>query len=301
VSSRSFTIGLLIPDITNPYFPAVAAGIEASSQDKGYSVFLCNTNWNRSSESSYIRLLSERRVDGIIHAPVGKTVDRELEGLLPTVFVSNAPKDTPHSSVVIDNIRGGYLATKHLIDCGYPTIGFIGVSESEMLDNDRLEGYRMAFRRYGRGIDPKYIQFGDFRQQTGYNIIRSLISDGEYPSAIFAENDVLAIGILHGIKDSGLRVPDDIALVGFDDIAFSSYQEIQLSTINQPKEQMGRIAAEILIEEIESEQEHPEPRKVILEPELVVRESSCRDPDGAQAAVVRSGQSETSGTAAGNE
>jgi DNA-binding LacI/PurR family transcriptional regulator len=102
-----------------------------------------------------------------------------------------------------------------------------------------------------------------------------MIRSGEYPDAIFAENDILAIGILHGIKDSGLKVPDDIALIGFDDIAFSAYQEIQLSTIHQPKEEMGSTAAEILIEEIEGRPGETPPRKVILEPELIVRSSSC--------------------------
>jgi len=277
VSSRSFTLGLILPDLTNPYFPAVAAGIESCAQEKGYSVFLCNTNWDRRRETNYIRLLSERRVDGIIIAPAGTSIDEEVSDLLPMVFVSNAPKESPRSSVVIDNIRGGYLAAKHLIECGYVSIGFIGVSEHEMVDNDRLEGYRRAFRRYGKEIDPRYIRFGDFRQQTGYNLISEMIRTGEYPDAIFAENDVLAIGILHGIKDSGLRVPEDIALIGFDDIAFSAYQEIQLSTINQPKEEMGRTAAEILIEQIEENTGDIPPRKVILEPELVTRNSSCRE------------------------
>jgi len=277
VSSRSYTIGLVLPDVTNPYFPAVAAGIEACSQERGYSVFLCNTNWERQREDSYIQLLAERRADGVIIAPVGGSIKEELQSLLPTVFVSNAPRDTVQSSVVIDNIRGGYLATKHLIECGYKTVGFIGVSEHSMADNDRLEGYRRAFNRYGLEPEARYIKFGDFRQQTGYNIIRTLIADGNYPEAIFAENDVLAIGILHGIKDSGLKVPEDIALIGFDDIAFSSYQEFQLSTINQPKEQMGRTAAEILIEKIENSENPPPPRRVILEPELIIRSSSCRE------------------------
>ncbi len=277
VSNRSFTLGLILPDMTNPYFPAVAAGIEAYAQEKEYSVFLCNTNWDRRRESSYIKLLSERRVDGLILAPVSSSLEEDTRNLLPTVYVSNAPKNTGNSSVLIDNIRGGYLAVKHLIECGYSSIGFIGVSEHEMVDNDRLEGYRRAFGRYGKTIDPRYIKFGDFKQQTGYNLITDIIKTGDYPDAIFAENDVLAIGILHGIKDSGLRVPDDIALVGFDDIAFSAYQEIQLSTINQPKELMGRTAAEIQIEEIEGNSSEISPRKVILEPELVVRQSSSRE------------------------
>jgi LacI family transcriptional regulator len=275
VSSRSFTIGLILPDLTNPYFPAVAAGIESYAQDRGYSVFLCNTNWDRRRETAYIRLLSERRVDGIILAPSGTSIEEEVRELLPMVFVTNAPKNTTYSSVVIDNIRGGYLAAKHLIECGYSSIGFIGVEEHEMMDNERLEGYRRAFNRYGRELDSRFIRFGDFRQQTGYALITEMIRSGEYPDAIFAENDILAIGILHGIKDSGLKVPDDIALIGFDDIAFSAYQEIQLSTIHQPKEEMGSTAAEILIEEIEGRPGETPPRKVILEPELIVRSSSC--------------------------
>lgn len=274
VSSRSLTIGLILPDITNPYFPEIAAGIEARLQEHGYSVLLCNTNWSKEREHSYIKLLSERRVDGIIIAPVGTTIEENLQDLLPTVFVSSAPKNSNRSSVVIDNIRGGYLATKHLIELGYESIGFIGVKNPDIVNNDRIEGYRRAFQRYGLEIDERNIKFGDFKQNTGYRVIREMIMTGDYPEAIFAENDVLAIGILHGIKDSGLRVPEDIALIGFDDISFSSYQEFQLSTIKQPKEEMGIQAADIILSEIETEATSVSPRKVILEPELVVRRSS---------------------------
>ena len=278
VSSRSFTIGLVLPDITNPYFPEIAAGIEKASIEQGYGVLLCNTDGDIQREKRYMRLLAERRVEGILLAPaISKTEDMEFQtqNSLPLVYVSNAPLKTSHSAVLIDNIRGGYIATKHLIDCGYGTIGFIGVHEEDMRDNERFEGFRNAIERHGLRMEEKYCRFGTFRQESAYQLIREMISEKDVPRALFVENDNLAIGVLHGIKDSGLKVPDDIAVIGFDDISYSSYSEVQLSTIRQPKDRMGSLAAKMLIEEIESAGKDNNRRTVIVEPELVVRQSSC--------------------------
>ena len=280
VSKQTNTIGLVIPDIRNPFFPEVASGIGESAAENGYNVFLCDSNWSKDREEQYIKLLAERRVDGLIVAPIGDSIDglkTIIEGMLPVVYVSRAPVNTNHSYVAIDNVRGGFLATKHLIENGYEPIGFIGATEDSVTTNERYMGYQRAFEQYSIPIDNKFIRNGDFKQKSGYDIMQKMIKDGTSPRALFAVNDLFALGAIQAIKDAGLRVPGDIAVVGFDDIPVASLQEVQLTTILQPKFQMGRIAFEMLLEAIESgKKDHSgkNGRKVILEPELIVRKSS---------------------------
>ncbi len=287
VTRQTFTIGLILPDITNPFFPEVARGVEEGAQEQGYSVFLCNTNWERHRETEYIRLLSERRVDGLILAPISNSAEeaeRELPDDISVVYVSNVPRNTEHSYVEIDNIRGGFLATKHLIDAGFDKIGFIGAVEDSLTVDERLEGYRMAFVRSGMEVDEHFLHLGHFRQETGYRVIRDMIESGDFPRAVFAENDLIALGVMQGVRDAGLEVPGDVAVVGFDDIPFASFRDIQLSTVYQPKYEMGKLAAQILIDQIttsvasgtngERAKQNGHSRRVILEPELIVRGST---------------------------
>ncbi len=277
VNKQTKTIGLIIPDIKNPFFPEVAGGIEECAADLGYNVFLCNTNWSDEREEQYIDLLSERRVDGLIVAPTGASIDLlddVIHEKLPVVYVSRAPEGTHRSYVVIDNVRGGFLATKHLIEAGHRTIGFIGASQDEATCRERFEGYTMAFEKYGMTVADKYIKQGDFKQQSGSDLVKEMLEGEDYPGGIFAVNDLLALGAVEAVKNAGLRVPEDIAVVGFDDIAIASLQEIQLSTINQPKYQMGRIAVEMLVEIIKKGEDNVPTRKVMLEPTLIVRRSS---------------------------
>lgn len=280
VKKQTHTLGLVIPDITNPFFPEVARGIEDGAQEAGYSLFLCNTNWEEAKEISYLGLLQEQRVDGIVIAPItdrGAALEQVLSPSLPLVYVSRAPHDTQRSFVTIDDSRGGYLATEHLIERGYTSIGFIGAPEGSLTVDDRLEGFKLAFAKYGRQVEERYMLFGDFKRETGYNLIQRLISSGEMPRAVFAENDLLALGVIQGAREMGLAVPEDLAVIGFDDIPFASFPEVQLSTIGQPKYEMGKTALEMLIAGIEAgpQTTRPNGRRVILEPELIVRKSSA--------------------------
>lgn len=279
VKKQTLTLGLIIPDITNPFYPEVARGIEDGAAEGGFSIFLCNTNWERKREVHYLRLLAEKRVDGIVLAPIDnevEAVESSMTANIPVVYVSNAPHRTQHSFVVIDNVLGGFLATEHLIRAGHRTIGFVGSTEDSLAIAERLKGYRRALKKYGLPVEKKYIQLGDFKQETGYRIVRRMIAERDYPRAVFAENDLLALGILQGVKASGLSVPGDVAVVGFDDIPFAGFPEVQLTTINQPKYEMGRKAAEILLEQIEGSTgaQPVQIRQIYLKPQLVVRKSS---------------------------
>lgn len=192
---------------------------------------------------------------------------------VPCVYLGNAPDHTEFSYVITDNERGGYLATRSLIQKGYNKIGFISGSDGESLIDERFTGYKSAMKKYNIPINDKYIVLKSWRKSSGYETICKMIDYGRYPNAIIAGNDLLAMGILQGIKEKGLRVPEDIAVIGFDDIPNASWPEINLSTIRQPKIKMGEIAVELIFELMKNDdkQSNPTARRIILNPELILR------------------------------
>jgi LacI family transcriptional regulator len=281
VRQQTHSIGLIIPDISNPFFPQVASGVEDGAKEKGYSVFLCNTNYESDQEARYLQLLIEKRVDGIILASgfqASDTINPLLMGSLPIVSLCTRFENVNNSFVVIDNERGGFIATKHLIEQGYPSVGYIGTQGDGLSQGQRFKGYLQALEKFNIPFDDRFVFSGDLKRETGYEITKRLIAGQHFPRALFVENDLMALGAIQGIKESGLRVPDDIAVVGFDDIAFASFPEIGLTTVRQPKYEMGKMAVNILLDSIiESTKE---PKKHILEPKLIIRTSSCRLGEG---------------------
>ncbi len=276
VKKHTETIGLVIPDITNPFFPEVARGIEDRAEEKGYSVFLCNTNWEQDREARYLSLLREKRVDGIILAPVSDKSPLNWvfdDRALPLVFVSEVRRGKGKSYVAIDNVHGGYIATRHLIQKGYKRIGFFGAKEDELTSEERYQGYKKALKEAGRKEYKKFVRFGDYGTNTGSRLITAMIRKNDYPDAVFAVNDFFALSVMQGIQESGLNIPRDIAVIGFDDIPFASFPEIMLTTIAQPKYQMGRIAADLLLAQIH-EKTGTEKKEIILETELIERRTA---------------------------
>lgn len=271
VMKQTNTIGLVIPDITNPFFPEIARGVEDAANEFGYTVFLCNTNWNRNKEMTYLKVLQEKRVDGIIMTPVSDDDEDLFDSITtPLVFISRIPNEPNDSYVVIDNIRGGFLATKHLLESGYKKVAYIGGKSEVHSNSERLEGYKMALNLYRYKIDESLIVNGSFKSESGYEIAKKLLESENRPDSIFAGNDVIALGVLQCLKEYDINIPEEFGIIGFDDIPFASYPQIRLSTISQPKYQMGKCAMEILVNHIK-EKPVKDLKKVILEPELVVR------------------------------
>jgi LacI family transcriptional regulator len=277
VQKQTGTLGLIIPDITNPFYPELARGVEERASLAGYNTFLCNTNYDLAKEESYLHNLLEKRVDGIILAPVSSQtnfLEQRKQMPIPCVYLGNAPENTPYSFVITDNIRGGYLATRTLIERGSVSIGFISGSDEESSVGARFTGFEEAMSRYSLEIKEKYIRRENWKLKSGYEIIKQMIDSGDYPEAVIAGNDILAMGILQGIKEKGLRIPEDIAVIGFDDIPSASWPEINLSTVRQPKIRMGESAVEILIERFQLSSKKAKslkPPKIILDPELILR------------------------------
>ncbi len=280
VQQETGTLGLIIPDITNPFYPELARSIEEKASKAGYSTFLCNTNYDLEKEESYLMKLIEKRVDGIILAPVSSRTNmlEEKKKLpVPCVYLGNAPDNTKYSYVITDNIRGGYLAARTLIEKGYRNIGFIGGTDGGSSVDERFMGFRDAMERYNIPLNEKYIRLENWRRKTGYEIMEQMINSNDFPEAVAAGNDFLALGIIQKIREKGLRVPEDIAVIGFDDIPNAAWPEIELSTIRQPKIQMGESAVELLLEQIKDKKdknhESAGPVRIILDPELILRKT----------------------------
>lgn len=274
IARKTRTIGIVIPDLRNPFFPEVAAGIEAAAEEMDYSVLLGLSDWNGRREDRYLDLLIEHRVDGIILAPVSRSAERYREALppeVPTVYVSSVPEEVTGSYVAIDNVLGGYIATDHLISRGYLPIAFLGAESGSDTGAERRRGYRAALEAAGHGYDPGRVLLGPFTREGASALINRAEREGRMPRALFCENDNLAIAAIQSLSELGYRVPEDVAVVGFDDISWAGLHSVELSTIAQPIHEMGKRALRMLIERIE---QGNEPEAVVLEPRLVVRNTT---------------------------
>ncbi|AAM23502.1 LacI family transcriptional regulator [Caldanaerobacter subterraneus subsp. tengcongensis MB4] len=276
VTKKTKTIGLIIPDISNPFFPDIARGVEDSAHIYGYNVFLCNTDDNLEKESEYIRALKEKYVDGIIFTsssiPKHEHIIELVESGIPVVIMDRRVDSENIYGVFLDNYEGGYIATKHLIDLGHEKIGCITGPLYTKSAKERLEGYKKALLDSGIKIDEKLIFEGDYKINGGIIGAERLLKDNKDMSAIFACNDLMAYGAYKTIRSFGYKIPDDISVVGFDDIQLSQILEPQLSTIKQPAYDMGLTAARMLIKLIEGKKLK---KKIInFRPQLVIRQST---------------------------
>ncbi|KUO75921.1 MAG: hypothetical protein APF77_17220 [Clostridia bacterium BRH_c25] len=268
------TIALIIPDITNPFFPEIVRSVEDAANEQGYNIFLCNTNWDIEKEQAYLKLLQEKRVDGIILKPASDSEENDFGNItVPLVLLDRTSQNDSYSCIEVDDKRGGFLATKHLIESGYKRIAFIGGKPDSYTDAQRKEGYKQALGRYKYEIDETIIINGSFKTRSGYEIMNDLIKSGNIPDAVFAGNDVIALGVMQSAGENGLKMPEELGIVGFDDIDYAKLPQIQLTTIAQPKYQIGKRAVELLLKEI-NEKENQKSKIVILEPELIVRSTT---------------------------
>ena len=273
-------IGLVIPDITNPFLADIARGVSDIADRKGYGVVLCNTDRKEDKELGSIQLLRSMRVPGLILASIG-TDPPYLEKLknsgAPYILVSRICPSLEAPYVVIDDKEGARIATEHLVSLGHKHIAFIGGSPDLKTTQDRLTGYREILKKYDLPENPRWICLNGSTQAAGREAAQQILTRSPRPTAIVAENDITAIGVMETADNIGLCIPDDLSLVGFDDISYSSLPRIQLTTVAQPAVEMGQMAVEWLIAAVEN-RPHPELRRV-LPPRLVVRASTSNPPD----------------------
>lgn len=270
----SRTVALIVPDISNPFFPAIARGIEDTARQRGYAVLLCNTYEDLDREHAYLQLLRKRWVDGMIFATVGSNT-RHLRALrregLPVVLVARDVDGITIDAVLVDNFRGAFDATKHLIRLGHRSIAHIAGPASLRVAVERRRGYQQGLAEAGVRQDDALVAEGDFTADGGRAAMGKLLSQGGRFSGVVAANDLMAIGAIEALRAAGRRVPDEVAVVGFDDITFASLVSPALTTVAQPKYRMGQIAMERLLELMAGES--PAGRRIVLTPQLVVRES----------------------------
>ncbi len=273
---RTHTLGLLIPDSTNPFFAEVLRGVEDACFDAGYSVFLCNSDDDPQKELNYIEVLLGKQIDGIILVSAG--IHNDAIALLatndiPSVLVDREVSGSIIDSVLVDNEEGGCQATEYLIKLGHTRIGCIAGPSLITPSAARVQGYRKALSKYNLVQDDALVVAGDFRAQSGFKATKELLDLEEPPTAIFACNDMMAVGVLHAIDETGLSVPEDISIVGFDDIPLASFTPPPLTTISQPSQEMGFLAAKMVIDRTEN-QSIPV-RHEILSTSLIIR-NSCQ-------------------------
>jgi LacI family transcriptional regulator len=272
---KTNTVGLVLPDSANPFFAEISRGIEAEAFKQGYSVFLSNTELDTQRELFYVDVLSKKQVDGIIFVAAGDqadSIDFLIRQKMPVVMIDRDLPDVQVDVVLTDHQRGGMLATRHLIELGHTRIACIAGPSSITPSADRITGYRKALEAAGLPYDERLLLRGDYHAQSGMDITQIILKMNPRPTAIFALNDLMALGALRAASEAGYSVPKDIAVVGYDDLEIARFTNPPLTTIAQPKKEIGAQAIRLLVDRI-ARKSHP-PRRVVLAPELVVRRST---------------------------
>lgn len=248
-SSKTSTIGLMIPDISNPFFALMARNIERYSSDSDYSVLLVDSEEDSAREQNQIRNMISRRLDGIIAAPVGAVFDNYLEITnkeIPLVFVDRYFTDASIPYVSSDNFSGGYQATKYLIDHGHEDIALIMGDEIIEPVKERRKGYHAAFDDSGLEKKEELVLGDSFSIENGYFSTLKLLKRKPFPTAIFALSNLIGLGVLQAVKEKNLSIPEDISLIVFDDQPYASFLNPPLTTIKQDTEKISQVAVETL-------------------------------------------------------
>jgi LacI family transcriptional regulator len=282
-AGNSKLIGLAVINISNPFFTDVATGVEEAARAAGYSVLLGNSSSRPDGETGYLELFERQGVDGVLIVPSGDVLE-QLDGLrrrgTPAVLIDRVDDRRAFSSVSTDDVVGGTLAGAHLLALGRRRLWFVGGLLSVRQMRDRLDGFRAAL---AEAPDASLrVETGAFIDATSgleYGRAIAPLPAADRPDAIFAANDMLALGIIQGLTGTGLRVPEDVAVVGYDDIVFSAAAVIPLTSVRQPSRRMGNTAATLLIQEL-ADPEGFRTQSIVYEPQLIVRASTTTTPRG---------------------
>jgi DNA-binding LacI/PurR family transcriptional regulator len=275
VTKSTQTIAVLLPDITNPFYAALVSGIQERALETGHTMLLCTTESDPEREEQYLTLLRAKQVDGVLVDGLVLPPDRIarfVQDGLPIVCLDRDVDSKSVPLVQVDNRLGARMATEHLIRLGHTRIAHVTGAPELRISEERVQGYRDAFVDAGVEPDPRLLTLGSFTEEGGYNATCTLM-DGRGFTAVFAANDLSAIGVMSALAAGGCRVPGDVSVVGFDDLRLSRYTTPPLTTIRQPALEIAQRATQLLLD-LASGREVPQLR-YLLEPELVVRESTA--------------------------
>lgn len=278
---RSRAIGVVLLDVSNPFFTEMVRGAENALRDDGYVLFVCSTDESAERERHYLRLLEEHRVDGVLITPA----ERELASLIqltergiPVVVLDRAVPHNALCSVTVDDVRGGELAATHLFALGHDRIVLVNGPTTIRQCADRRTGARRAARRLGLSPDDVVVEVTvpALTLENGEHCVDRLLAGRTRARAVMCANDLIALGVLRGLAARDIAVPAEIAVVGYDDVAFAAMLSPSLTSVRQPKFELGAAGADLMLEELEGVGHNH--RQVRFEPELVVRASSGAAP-----------------------
>ncbi len=277
-SRKTQMLALMVTDITNPFFTTVARGVEDTANEAGYTVIFCNTDESQAKEEQYLNVLLQKQVDGFLIVPTQSQPNaiRQIQKHgTPVVTLDRRVPDVEVDSVRCDSVDGAYRLTRYLLSLGHKQIamlsGAVGVSTAD----DRVKGYCQALAEAQVSLDPRYIFRGDFTQESGYAMTLQALHLPLRPTALIAANNFITIGALKALQETQLDVPEDIALVGFDDLPLAMVTFPFFTVIAQPAYEMGRKATECLLQRLKNPQAAEEPyQEIILPTQLIIRQSS---------------------------
>jgi LacI family transcriptional regulator len=280
-SNKTNTLGLILTDITNPFWTTVARGVEDEADEHGFNVILCNTDESEQEEGKYVRVLLQKQVDGFLLVPSSDSMNSItlIQKQETPLVVMDRRVLGKIDSVRCDSIKGARALTRHLIELGHRRIAALSGSKHVSTAVDRVQGYKRALRDANLEIDPSLVHYQAFTQEAGYAMTQKVFAGPSPPTAIFAVNNFIAIGAYKALRDRGLRVPEDVSLVAFDDLPTALVLEPFLTVASQPAYEMGKRATQLLIDRMansESETAPPsEQEEIVLPVELMIRRSTA--------------------------
>lgn len=282
-TGKSNTIGVIVPRINSHFISSAIGGIETVANRAGYNIIICQSNENLDAETNAVQTLLSKRIDGLLASISMETTSsnhfREVVNLkVPLVFFDRVCPDLDVSSVTIDDFKGAYKAAEHLVKQGCRRIAYFGGSTNLAIYRHRLDGYKQALKNYKIPVNEAMIfTTNQLTDTMGSDLIETLYKNKNLPDAICSSNDNLAAGAMKFLLEHSVKIPEDIAVIGFSNALFSQWMTPSLSTVNQHSELMGRHAATILLEEIEHKTVEYVSRSIVLNPELIIRGSSLKN------------------------
>lgn len=277
--SETNIIGVVVPDINNPFFGEVIKAISATADRENLNIILYDTDENINKEFKALKLLKEQRIQGVIITPTADNNEFNSEHLsmlesmgIPIVLIDRDVKYSNFDGVFIDNIKGAYEGTEALIKAGHKKIAIISGPLTSKPGRDRFRGYEKAMIMNRVAVDSKYVFYGDFKLDSGYNITKEILKMKDRPTAIFVCNNMMNLGCIKALYEKGMKIPEDIALVGFDELELLNVLGLKVSVISRPTAEMGRVAMNILIDKLKNKNSN-QIKRIILSPELIIRGS----------------------------
>ena len=274
-ANSSEILGLIIPDIENPLFQSLVRGVEDAAYTNQFNVVLCNTDDNPDKQKVYLQVMQAEQAAGLLvvstHPKDGDVLARAREAGIPIVLLDRELTNFEADTVKVDNVRGAYLAVRHLVTLGYERIAIIAGTQYLTPGYERLQGCYDAFSETSVSIDETYVRIGNFKIESGYAITRELMQVTPRPDAIFVSNNLMTLGALRALHELGIRIPEEVGLVGFDDMPWAGDLNPPLTAVSQPGYELGQQAVQLLLKRL-SQPDAPY-YKVILQPRLIVRQS----------------------------